>query len=404
MRWRLVTPAGSGPSPVGSRVCPFGGFSGRRWPAQLAPGVPGGQPPGRLWGGTFQSSPSERQTAPGSMPLGGGGAMGPRGLPRAAMTQRTICTSISKASIISTGGRAAARRRPGPLPACWRVDQTVRAPASIISTGGRAAATPDGVLEVEPDREGAGQEHGQDGPAAAAAQDPGQDGGQLGDDERTVEQEGPQAGEAVAVEAGVAGVGVQGAIAGREGDRGDPEGEGGDHDDDGPPERVEVREAQAHVDLPFDVEARAREGASASALGRVVEGDRSGWSVLASAWRQRSANQPTAPVTARTALVTARITLAATRSTHGRSWLASALAVAACLALPLAARVVGGWLPAVVRASRAARRATAVYSAAARARRLGPALRWMLSSTTTRAARAMVSRPRWDRPGSWPVT
>ena len=113
MRWRLVTPAGSGPSPAGSRVCPFCEFSGKWWPAELAPWVPGGQPPGRLWGGTFQSSPSERQTAPGSMPSVGGGAMGPRGLPRAVMTHFTIWMSISKASIISTGGNAAARRRPG---------------------------------------------------------------------------------------------------------------------------------------------------------------------------------------------------------------------------------------------------------------------------------------------------
>ena len=145
------------------------------------------------------------------------------------------------------------------------------------------------------------------------------------------------------------------------------------------------------------------EGAIASALGVVVEEVRLRWSVLASAWRHRSATHQAAPVTARMALVTARITPAATRSTHGRSWLASALAVAGWLASPFVSGV-AGWLPAAVRVSRAARRATAVYSAVARARRLGPAVRWMLSSTTTRAARAMVTRPRWDRPGSWPVT
>ena len=40
------------------------------------------------------------------------------------MTHFTIWMSISKASIISTGS-AAARRRPGSLPACWRLNQTV---------------------------------------------------------------------------------------------------------------------------------------------------------------------------------------------------------------------------------------------------------------------------------------
>jgi hypothetical protein len=60
------------------------------------------------------------------------------------------------------------------------------------------------VLEVEPDRQGPGEEHGQDRPAAGAAQDTGQDGGELGDDERAIQQQRPEAGEALAVEAGVA--------------------------------------------------------------------------------------------------------------------------------------------------------------------------------------------------------
>ena len=52
------------------------------------------------------------------------------------MTHFTIWMSISKASIISTGGRAAARRRPGSLPACWRLNQTVRAPVrSMVRMG-----------------------------------------------------------------------------------------------------------------------------------------------------------------------------------------------------------------------------------------------------------------------------
>ena len=83
--------------------------------------------------------------------------------------------------------------------------------------GGQAAAgVAAGVLEVEPDGQGAGEEHGQDRPAAGAAQDAGQDGGELGDDERAVQQQRPQPGEALGVEAGVAGVGVQGAVAGGE--------------------------------------------------------------------------------------------------------------------------------------------------------------------------------------------
>ena len=137
-----------------------------------------------------------------------------------------------------------------------------------------AAGVAAGVLEVEPDREGAGEEHGEDGPAAAAAQDPGEDGGELGDDERAVQQQRPQPRQALAVEAGVAGVGVQGAVAGRERDRGDPEGEGGDHEDDGPAEGVEVRKAQAHRSLLVEVEARVGERDIASALGVVVDG---GW-------------------------------------------------------------------------------------------------------------------------------
>jgi hypothetical protein len=52
------------------------------------------------------------------------------------MTHFTICTSISKASIISTGGSAAAKRRPGSLPACWRLNQTVKAPViSMVRIG-----------------------------------------------------------------------------------------------------------------------------------------------------------------------------------------------------------------------------------------------------------------------------
>ena len=52
------------------------------------------------------------------------------------MTHLTIWMSISKASIISTGGSAAARRRPGSLPACWRLNQTVRAPVrSMVRMG-----------------------------------------------------------------------------------------------------------------------------------------------------------------------------------------------------------------------------------------------------------------------------
>jgi hypothetical protein len=48
------------------------------------------------------------------------------------MTHLTIWMSISKASIISTGGNAAASRRPGSLPACCRLNQTVSAPVSSI--------------------------------------------------------------------------------------------------------------------------------------------------------------------------------------------------------------------------------------------------------------------------------
>jgi hypothetical protein len=81
------------------------------------------------------------------------------------MTHLTICTSISKANIISTGGEG----------------------------GGQPAAGAAGVLEVEPDGQGAGQQHGQDRPAAGTAQDPGQRGSQLGDDERAVQEQRPQA-------------------------------------------------------------------------------------------------------------------------------------------------------------------------------------------------------------------
>jgi len=63
--------------------------------------------------------------------------------------------------------------------------------------GGEAAAgVGAGVLQVEPDGQGAGDEHGQDGEGAVAAQDAGQDGGELGDDEGAVEEEWPDAGEA----------------------------------------------------------------------------------------------------------------------------------------------------------------------------------------------------------------
>jgi hypothetical protein len=57
------------------------------------------------------------------------------------MTQRTIWMSISKASIISTGGRAAARRRPGSLPACWRLNHTVRAPVRSMARMAASWAT-----------------------------------------------------------------------------------------------------------------------------------------------------------------------------------------------------------------------------------------------------------------------
>jgi hypothetical protein len=72
------------------------------------------------------------------------------------------------------------------------------------------------VLEVEPDGLGAGQQHGQDRPAAGTAQDPGQDGSQLGDDEGAVQEQRPQARKVLGVQADVASVGVQGAVAGRE--------------------------------------------------------------------------------------------------------------------------------------------------------------------------------------------
>ena len=71
--------------------------------------------------------------------------------------------------------------------------------------------------------------------------------------------------------AGVAHVGVQGAVAGRERDCGDSEGEGGDGDDDDSSEGVEVGEAQGHSGLLVDVAARVGEGDIASALGVVVE-------------------------------------------------------------------------------------------------------------------------------------
>jgi hypothetical protein len=94
------------------------------------------------------------------------------------------------------------------------------------------------VLEVEPDRQRPSQEHGQDRPGAGAAEDAGQNGGELSDNERAIQKQGPEAGEAVAVEAGVAHSGVQSAVAGGEGDRGHPGGEGGDDENDGSPEGV----------------------------------------------------------------------------------------------------------------------------------------------------------------------
>ena len=67
-----------------------------------------------------------------------------------------------------------------------------------------------------------------------------------------------------------------------------------------------------------------------------------------------------------------------------------------------------GWsrgMPVV--ATRVASRNTTVYSNRARARGPGPAVRRMVNRMTTAAARAIVSRPRSDRPGagsSWPRT
>src|SRR5215211_5482529 len=144
--------------------------------------------------------------------------------------------------------------------------------------------------------------------------------------------------------------------------------------------------------------------------GVVVAGGRRGWSEVAPAWRQRTTSQPTAPATARIALATTRVTAAATRRKPGWSSpaLRSGVEGPARLASLLAeepAGLDGGWLRPPARARRAARRATTAYSAVVRARRAGPAARWMLSRTTTTAARAMVSRPRVDRLGpgwSWP--
>src|SRR5205809_138994 len=51
-------------------------------------------------------------------------------------------------------------------------------------------------------------------------------------------------------------------------------------------------------------------------------------------------------------------------------------------------------------ATRIASRKTTAYSTRARARGPGPAARRMVNNTTTTPARAMVSRPRRDRPGA----
>jgi len=141
------------------------------------------------------------------------------------MTHLTMAIRTWNETIIRTGGERGdhtAPHREGIVTATEQIGVT-----DVEADGAQPAQQHRGPRPARRDLVGSG-----DGPHDAA-----EDGGQLGDQEGRVQQQGEGLVDAVAVQPELADEAVDGVVAGRTSDQGDAEHADGDDDDDGPPGR-----------------------------------------------------------------------------------------------------------------------------------------------------------------------